>query len=264
MTAPLPDSGRSLLAILAHPDDESIACGGLLAQCGARGAAVSLLCASRGGLGQLDDPVRLQLGDARAQELQQAARLLGVHDVLLRDYRNGFFPWVSAELLEEDIRAAIHRVSPEVVVTFDEDGLYWHPDHIVIHERTTAVVAALGEAAPALFYVSIPRGSMRAVLTAAAAAVPPDAPMPRCVLGIEEVDAFGLFAPPPTLVLDAGEFAVKKLQALRCHRTQICGDALDLLREEDAHLLGVEHYRRAPVGAAGQAFIEHLGRPAET
>jgi N-acetyl-1-D-myo-inositol-2-amino-2-deoxy-alpha-D-glucopyranoside deacetylase len=162
--------------------------------------------------------------------------------------------------LDGDLRDAITRVKPDVVVTFDVDGLYWHPDHIVMHERTTAVVAAMGEEAPALFYVSMPRGSMRGVLTAAAAAADPDAPMPQRVLGIEEVDAFGLFAAPPSLVVDAAEFAAAKLAALRCHRSQIAGDGLDLLPvDQAARLLGVEHYRRAAVGAQGEAFIERLG-----
>ena len=255
------DSGRSLLAVFAHPDDEALASGGLLAWCAARGARVSLLCASRGGLGQVDDPRRLEMGETRARELHDAARVLGLQEVILLDYRNGFLPWVEREELEADIRAAITRLKPDVVVTFDHDGLYWHPDHIVLHERTTAVVAAMGEEAPALFYVSMPRGSMRGVLTAAIAAAHPDAPMPQRVLGIDEVDAFGLFAGAPTLVLDAGDFAATKLAALRCHRTQIAGDGLDLLPDDEApRLLGVEHYRRAEVGARGEAFIERLGR----
>jgi LmbE family N-acetylglucosaminyl deacetylase len=255
-----PDAGRSLLAVFAHPDDESLASGGLLAWCAARGAIVSLLCASRGGLGQIDDPRRMEMGVTRARELDQAAAALGVREVILLDHRNGFLPWVPCEVLDADIRAAITRVKPEVVVTFDGDGLYWHPDHIVIHERTTAVVAAMGEAAPALFYVSMPRGAMRGVLTAAAAAAHPDTPIPQRVLGIDEVDAFGLFAAPPTLVIDAGDFAAAKLAALRCHRSQIAGDGLDRLPvDQAARLLGVEHYRRANVGAQGEAFIERLG-----
>jgi LmbE family N-acetylglucosaminyl deacetylase len=255
-----PDAGRSLLAVFSHPDDESLASGGLLAWCAARGAAVSLFCASRGGLGQLDDPRREEMGATRARELAAAAGMLGLREVILMDYRNGFLPWVPCEVMAADIRAAIIRVQPDVVVTFDEDGLYWHPDHIVMYERTTAVVAAMGEEAPALFYVSMPRGSMRGVLTAAAEAAPPDTPMPPRVLGIEEVDAFGLFAPRPTLVIDAAEYAARKLAALRCHRSQIAGDGLDRLPEDQAaRLLGVEHYRRAEVGAQGEAFIERLG-----
>jgi LmbE family N-acetylglucosaminyl deacetylase len=262
--ADLPDAGRSLLAVFAHPDDESLASGGLLAWCAARGATVSLLCASRGGLGQVDDPRRMEMGVTRARELDDAARVLGVHEVILLDYRNGFLPWVDRETLDADLRAAITRLQPDVVVTFDDDGLYWHPDHIVMHERTTAVVAAMGEEAPALFYVSMPRGRMRGVLSAAIAAAHPDASPPQGVLGIDEVDAFGLFAGAPTLVLEAGEFAATKLAALRCHRSQIAGDGLDLLPEDEApRLLGVEHYRRAEVGARAEAFIERLGRRVE-
>ena len=167
------------------------------------------------------------MGVTRARELDEAARVLGLHEVILLDHRNGFLPWVPCEVLDADIRAAITRLRPDVVVTFGDDGLYWHPDHIVMYERTTAVVAAMGDQAPALFYVSMPRGSMRGVVSAAAAAAHPDMPMPLRVLGIDEVDAFGLFAAPPTLVIDASEFAATKLAALRCHRSQIAGDGLD-------------------------------------
>ena len=254
-----PDAGRSLLAVFAHPDDESLASGGLLAWCAARGAAVSLLCASRGGLGQIDDPARIEMGVTRGRELSAAASVLGMREVILLDHRNGFLPWVPCEVMDADIREAIIRLQPDVVLTFDEDGLYWHPDHIVMYERTTAVVASMGEAGPALFYVSMPKGSMRGVLTAAAAAALPDTPSPQQVLGIDEVDAFGLFAARPTLVVDASEFAETKLAALRCHRSQIAGDALDCLpAEQAAGLLGVEHYRRAAVGRQDEAFIERL------
>ena len=73
-------------------------------------------------------------------------------------------PWLDAARLEADIEAAIRRRRPEAVITFDEDGLYGHPDHVAVHERTTAVVEALDDPAPALYYVTMPPGAMRAVV----------------------------------------------------------------------------------------------------
>ena len=176
------------------------------------------------------------------------------------DYEDGMLPWVDVAKLEGDIREAISRRRPDVVITFDEDGLYWHPDHVALHERTTAAVLALGTDAPALYYVTMPPGRMRAVVDSVAASSPGSSP--RRILGIADADAFGAQAAAPTLVVEAGDFAKRKLAAIRCHRSQIEGDALDLLSDGDAvSLLGTEHFRRASVGSQGDAFIERFAAP---
>lgn len=257
----LPDlSGRSLLAVFAHPDDESLACGGLLARCSEMGAHVSLLCLTRGEHGP--GPTGAPLGEVRTREAMEAARVLGIHDVHLCGHEDGMLPWIEAPIIEADILDAIGRSEPDVVITFDEDGLYWHPDHIAVHERTTAVAARLGAAGPALRYVSIPGGVMRAVAEAAANdRACGDEPL-GALLGVEDVDAFGSSAPIADLIVDAGPFAERKVAALRCHRTQVEGTALDCLDVAvAARLLKTEHYRSAEVGAPGASFLEHLGVP---
>jgi LmbE family N-acetylglucosaminyl deacetylase/glycosyltransferase involved in cell wall biosynthesis len=249
-------SGGSLLAVFAHPDDESLASGGLIAMCADSGIHVSLLCLTHGelGLGNGGDG----LGDVRAGELRAAADVLGIRDVMLLDHEDGMLPWIDAGGLEADILDAISRFRPDVVVTFDEDGLYWHPDHITAHERTTSVVANLGASGPALWYVSLPEGAMRAVVEAA----PEQAEDRAQILGVADPDAFGSMAPAPTLVVEIGLCAGRKLEALRCHRTQVEGGPLDRLAEEDAErCLGTEHYRRAEVGSRKDAFIERFGVP---
>jgi N-acetyl-1-D-myo-inositol-2-amino-2-deoxy-alpha-D-glucopyranoside deacetylase len=247
--------GQSLLAVFAHPDDESLACGGLLAWCAELGARVSILCATRGEMGPGTDG---DLSLIRTTELEAAARALGVSDVLVLDYEDGMLPWTEPTRLEADIRDATIRSSPDVVITFAEDGLYWHPDHIAIHERTTAAVAALGDAAPALYYVTMGPGRMRAVIDTVTARIPPGR-APYSILGVPDADAFGAAIAPPTLAIDVRAWAVRKLAALRCHRTQLAGDALDLLSNEEARrLLGVEYFRRAHVGSRGHVFIERL------
>src|SRR6185295_9186287 len=85
---------------------------------------------------------------------------------ILLDYPDGELPWLpmtQVASLEAEIGHAILRLSPEVVITFAEDGLYWHPDHIAVHEQTTAVVASLGDKSPALYYVTMPEGQARAI-----------------------------------------------------------------------------------------------------
>jgi LmbE family N-acetylglucosaminyl deacetylase len=247
--------GRSLLAVFAHPDDESLACGGLLAWCAELGARVSILCATRGETGRGS---RSDLPLIRTNELEAAAAALGVSDVLVLDHEDGMLPWCEPVRLETDIRDATIRCGADVVITFGEDGLYWHPDHIAIHERTTAAIAALGDAAPALYYVTMAPGGMRAVIDTVSARTPPGR-APYSILGISDADAFGAAVVPPTLAIDVRAYAARKLAALRCHRTQLAGDALDLLSDEEARrLLGIEYFRRADVGVRGDTFIERL------
>ena len=348
MTPPADLRGRSLLAVFAHPDDESITCGGLLAWCAHLGADVALLCLTRGEHGQDGrEPVKSSarrgpdasrhgqdanrpeqdadrhgqdanrpeqdadrheqdanpngpdagdLGRTRGRELECAARALGVKKVTLLEHADGMLPWLDAARLEADIEAALRRRRPDAVITFDEDGLYGHPDHVAVHERTTAVVEALDESAPALYYVTMPPGAMRALVDHATRSVrdPTDGTVPGAarragrgrgtrdggggprarvdprsgstsILGVGDPDAFGAEAPAPTLVVDTGAFAAAKLAALTCHATQFHGGALEAIAPEDApRLLGVEHYRRATVGAAGPSFLDAFAVPAAT
>ncbi len=259
-------SGHSLLAVFAHPDDESLACGGLLAWCAEVGVRVSLLSVTHGEHPQADHTgTPAGTPPVRAAELRNAADVLGIGEVTILDHEDGMLPWVDAGRLETDIRAIIRRTVPDVVITFGEDGLYWHPDHIAVHERTTAAVAALHDDAPALYYVSMPAGAMRAVVNHAADVTggrDRDAAPPRSILGVTDADAFGALAAAPTLVVETGRFAARRLRALTCHRSQFRDCALALVAEHDApRLLGTEHYRRADVGAKGDTFIDRFAAP---
>ena len=270
--APASAAGRppSVLAVFAHPDDESLASGGLLAWCAAVGARVSLLCLTHGehghaGRGAPAMPPR-SLRQVRAGELRAAADVLGIARIRLLDHEDGMLPWILPGRLDADILEEMRRTAPDVVVTFDADGLYWHPDHIAVHERTNATVAALRGDAPALFHVSLPPGAMRAVVDHAArvsAARGLARPFARSILGVADADAFGAGAPPPTLVVHARDHAVRKLRALRCHRSQFDDCALRFVDEDEApRLLGTEHYRRSEIGARGDTIVDRLAAEA--
>ena len=271
MAVPIPNDlkGHSLLAVFAHPDDESLSCGGLLAWCAERGVRVSLLCATHGENGQGSEPGRSassgqgSLRDVRERELRAAARVLGVTDLLLLDYEDGMLPWVGAEELSADILNAIQRLRPDVVITFGEDGLYWHPDHIAVHERTTAAVASIQHDSPALYYVTMPGRAMQTLVKSVANTREGNRIgnlSERDVLGVSNAAAFGSLALPPTLVVDVGHFATQKLAAITCHRTQVGNGALSGVKTRDAErLLGIEHYRRAEIGSRSHAFIECFG-----
>ena len=251
----------SLLAVFAHPDDESLACGGLLAWCAAVGVRTSLLCLTHGDHG--GHPAVSSLAAVRARELREAAAVLGISDVTLLAHQDGMLPWTDATRLEGDIRDAVARATADVVITFDEDGLYWHPDHVAVHERTTAAVLSGSGRRPARYYVTLPTGSMRSVVEHASTLVAvqdPTGTPPTHILGIADPDAFGSCAPAPTLVVDTGNFARQKLLALHCHRSQLPKqDALTLITTATApRLLGIEQFRRAGTGPMPDTFLDRL------
>ena len=210
--------------MFAHPDDESLACGGTLARLADAGARVVLLCASRGRKGYASDPALVadgDLGSVRADELRQAARVLGVAEVVIFDHPDGDLRWADEPVLLEEIVSAIRKYRPDAVITFGEDGLYWHLDHIGIHERTEDAVRSFGDAAPPLYYVTIPKGVMRAVVDNATARgwSPPASGFWSLV-----PDAFGLLARQPSFIVDVRDWVPRKLAALLCHRTQMGAD----------------------------------------
>ena len=258
-------AGRTVLAVFAHPDDEALACGGTLARASDAGARVVLVCASRGELGSLSDPALVpdgDLGRVRGLELAASARALGVAEVVLLDHRDGYLRWDEASELDQDLSDLLERYRPAAVITFDADGLYWHGDHIGVHERVTRVVGSLGVSAPPLYYVSLPAGAVRGL--AAEAHARGGAPPEESLWGISP-DAFGHESPPPSFRVDVRAWARHKLAALLCHRTQM-GPASPFvwIDEGDARRwLGVELFRRAPVSAASEPLLEGIGEPVE-
>jgi N-acetylglucosamine malate deacetylase 2 len=253
-------SGRTILCVFAHPDDESLACGGTLARLSDAGARVVVICASRGERGSLSDRSLLADGDlagARARELHEAARILGVADVIILQHPDGDLRWANVPQFHGEIVSAIEQYRPDGVITFAEDGLYWHLDHIGVHERTYTAVKSLGAAAPPLYYVTMQQGVMREIVDAAVANGLSLESHPFDI----EPDAFGDHAKPPTFVVDVHDWVPRKLAALRCHRTQIGpNNPFRHITEEQARrLLGVEQFRRSPLDAGWTSAIEQLG-----
>jgi LmbE family N-acetylglucosaminyl deacetylase len=145
-----------------------------------------------------------------------------------------------------------------VVITFGDDGLYWHPDHIAVHERTTEAIASLGDEAPKIYYVTITPGQMRRLVDEWLTD-PDREDTSTPLLGIGDADAFGIEANPPTLVVDVSDSANRKLAAIKCHRTQVARGAFERLRDEAAaRLLGVEHFHRSTIASTRDAFLERL------
>jgi LmbE family N-acetylglucosaminyl deacetylase len=251
--------GRTILAVFAHPDDESLACGGTLARLADAGAHIVLLCASKGELGSLDGQrPDDELGRTRVRELREAAATLGIAEALIFDHPDGNIRWARVTELHAQIAMALKRYEPSAVITFGEDGLYWHADHIGIHERTTSAVGLMGDAAPPLYYVTMPVGTMRAIVNAAAAR---GWTAPSHGFWSLVPDAFGDSARPPTLTVDVTDSVPRKLAAIRCHHSQMdSGHPFDMIDDAEARRwLGTEHFRRAAPERSTESILEPLG-----
>ena len=140
---------KTLLAVLAHPDDESFGLGGTLALYARRGYDTYLVCATRGEVGMVDDlGGHASIAELRESELRCAAKHLGLTGVYFLGYRDSGMPGSDdnrhpnahvAHPVEEvagRVVKYIRELKPDVVLTFDPIGGYKHPDHIQIHRAT--------------------------------------------------------------------------------------------------------------------------------
>lgn len=142
----LEQSEHRLLCILAHPDDESLGFGGILAHYAQAGVATYLITATRGERGWLGEPAAYPgaaiLGNIREGELLAAANILGIQETTFLDYMDGDLDQANPVAIIDLLVGHLRRVRPQVVVTFDPTGVYGHPDHIAICQFTTAAISA--------------------------------------------------------------------------------------------------------------------------
>ncbi len=181
---------KTILAILAHPDDESFGLGGTLAFYSQKGYDTYYVCATRGEVGTVDEIHMKGFKDTaemRTDELMRAAKELGLKEVFFLGYRDSGMPGMEAnQHPNAQINAPIDEVAgrvvkyirdlkPEVVLTFDPIGGYKHPDHIHIHKATVlafenADVSTFHPEAgapfkpSALYYQVFPKGLLKAAV----------------------------------------------------------------------------------------------------
>ena len=160
---------RTLMAVLAHPDDESLGVGGTLAKYASEGIETFLVTATRGESGRYrghrDDehhPGAQKLGEIREAELRQAAAVLGIRELALLDYKDQQLDRANPPEAIEQIVSHLQRLRPDVVLTFGPDGAYGHPDHIAISQFATAAVTAAGDLVKKLYYLAWPASTWRA------------------------------------------------------------------------------------------------------
>ncbi len=139
-----------LLAIFAHPDDESMGMGGTLAKYSAEGIETHLVCASRGEKGWFGsdetNPGLERLGQIRTQELENCVKELGMKELHFLDYIDGAVDKANHNEAINKIVTHIRRIQPQVVVTFPPDGNYGHPDHIAVGQFTSAAIVCAADA----------------------------------------------------------------------------------------------------------------------
>ncbi len=137
--------GRSVLAVCAHPDDESFGLGAVLADAASRGAEVSVLCFTAGEASTLGASTlgvgQAPLSQVRRDEFEAAAAVLGLQSPLMMDYPDGGLSGVDVEELAGHVVAAAGQLEAAGILAFDLGGVTGHPDH---HRATEAALAAAG------------------------------------------------------------------------------------------------------------------------
>jgi LmbE family N-acetylglucosaminyl deacetylase len=243
----------TLMAVFAHPDDESFGIGGTLARYGADPRTrVVLVCATRGESGEVSDPslaVAGRLGEVREAELRCACRTLGVDRLHFLGYRDSGMAGTPENLDRRALTMAdfdeavgrivayIRRERPDVVVTFDHMGGYGHPDHIAIHYLTKAGFTAAADSAryaeqlrsglgphqaDKLYYTAIPR---RFFLAVAQKMEELGMELPERYL--QRLDGpFGLPDGACTTDIPVRDFWDTKQAAVQCHVTQLSPDSI--------------------------------------
>jgi mycothiol S-conjugate amidase len=112
------------------------------------GIKTALICATRGEQGGISDPTLATpetLGQVRERELREACRILGIEDLTFLGYRDGALTEVDEVEAVGRIVYHIRRLRPQVVVTFDANGDYGHPDHMAIHRLTVSAFRKAGD-----------------------------------------------------------------------------------------------------------------------
>jgi N-acetyl-1-D-myo-inositol-2-amino-2-deoxy-alpha-D-glucopyranoside deacetylase len=246
------DDGRRLLLVHAHPDDESIGTGATMAKYAAEGAGVTLVTCTLGELGEVIPPELAHLawdadgglGEHRIGELAAACSALGVTD---HRFLGGAGRWRDSGMMGTpsndwagsfwradvdeaagELLAVLREVRPQVVISYDDNGFYGHPDHIQAH-RVACRAFELADGLVSKFYATtVPRSvldqaveAMRGSQAGQAAGGGSDFSQ------VESADDFPFGTPDDevTTDIDATRYLDAKIGAMRAHITQIAVDS---------------------------------------
>jgi LmbE family N-acetylglucosaminyl deacetylase len=256
------------MVVHAHPDDEVFSTGGILAKYAAAGDRVVVVYATNGEEGEMHDPARdpadtmTRLGEIRQQEAREACALLGVTDIVFLGYHDSgmrdsdanknpaAFMNVPLDQAAGRLMDIMRETQPQVVVTYDEEGGYGHPDHVMTNRMTVAAFErAQGEPwAPQKLYY--PAGSREAFRRYAEDLKRLGLKIPW-LDGDFDFDGYGKPEADITTKIDIRPWAPLKKAALAIHRTQIPSDFFYLSIPDDSFrdVVGTEFFMRvAPPG----------------
>lgn len=255
-----------LLGLFAHPDDEVLGMGGVIAQYTAEGVYVEWVVATRGEAGEISDPALAtpeNLGQVREQEMRCAAQSLGMANVTFLDYRDSGMAGAPDNLRPDaylnsdpdavtaELVAIIRRVRPHVVLTFEPYGGYGHPDHITIHKHTHLALPAAADPhyrpdlgapwhTPRLFYPFLRMSSFMILKERMIARnLPVD-----FFDGLEQNRGKGWPEDNYQAAINVRGAADAKWAAFTCHRTQFGGQSIfrQLPQAEIAEVFSVEYF----------------------
>ena len=256
----------TILAVHAHPDDESISTGGILAKYSAQGLRTVLAYGTGGEAGDILNPEfvapkpGLDIKEIRKIELEAAVKVLAVGAVYFLGYRDSGMAgtpenhhpqaFSQADIQEATARLVeiIRRVRPQVIVTYNEKGTYLHPDHIMANRVTLRAFQASGDSQyeigealepwqpSKLYYTAIPLARIRR--------------MYRIVKerGEEpgfDPDVIGTPEEKISAVVDVREYLAQKLEALNCHQSQMNPNSVIRRMSEEfkEEVMGFEHFQ---------------------
>lgn len=201
------------LFVFAHPDDESFTCGGTILKNTKAGNEVKLICATRGGAGEVGTPPvcsKEELSKVREKELRNASSVLGISEVFFLDYLDGKLDKTSVDELSEKIFEILKKENPSEVFTFAPNGLTNHPDHIAISLATSKAFEKFKTqnfTKSCLYFTVISKNNIEKLRETDA-----------------DYDVFGELSGVPdseiSMRVDITNELDKKIEALNCHRTQ--------------------------------------------
>jgi LmbE family N-acetylglucosaminyl deacetylase len=220
---------KNVLAVFAHPDDETFRAGGTLALLAARGTPVQVLTASRGEAGSCGAPALCtpdELPIVREQELRCACQALGLAPPILLTFPDGALSSINPNEILSSLLEVIDRIQPQSIISFGKDGISGHPDHI-----------AVGKSALMAFRK---RETIQTYYTLAVSQSIADE------LGMTQVRA--LPDNRITHTIDVSSVWEFKLKAIRCHQTQAQESSILKADHHKQRLfLGKEHFRLAEI-----------------
>ena len=240
MDRPRTIGSRRILAVFAHPDDETSVAGGTLAQSVHEGVEVTVVTATRGEWGTLGTGgmaiAREELPAVREAELRAVMQLYGAHPPVFLGHEDANMAESDLPAVVEQVEAQMRRVRPDVVITWGPTGMSRHPDHITVHRATFAAFHAYAASVPArLYYAALPLDVAR-----------------RFEAELEGPEA------TPTVRIDITAYVQTKARALRIYRSQEDAQAIAEVLEEAPSWTSSEYFHQAYPAAQGGALTSTL------